>query len=123
MIFKKKFGSRAQPKRHSSAESGLPWSCTLSRGCGISTGIDPSTVRRKLTSRLGSVGQRCPTVSAEGNGQGGMLMSDSHYCLAVTTSIPNIHPFPHMGRTSRQTRRLHCWDGPLNCSALEGCGR
>ncbi|GFN81870.1 hypothetical protein PoB_000837600 [Plakobranchus ocellatus] len=66
-----------------------------------------------MTSRLGSVGQRCPPVSGEGNGQGGTL-SDSHYCRAVTTSTSTIHPFPHTGRTSRQTRRLHCRDGPLN---------
>ncbi|GFO04052.1 hypothetical protein PoB_003055700 [Plakobranchus ocellatus] len=45
--------------RHSSTVSGLPWSYTPSRGCGTSTGIDPSPIQRKLTSRLGSVGQRC----------------------------------------------------------------
>ncbi|GFN97256.1 hypothetical protein PoB_002376200 [Plakobranchus ocellatus] len=48
-----------------------------------------------MTSQLGSVGQRCPAVSGEGNGQGGMLMSDSHYCRAVTTSTSKILPFPH----------------------------
>ncbi|GFO47040.1 hypothetical protein PoB_007354500 [Plakobranchus ocellatus] len=41
--------------RHSSAVSGLPWSYTPSRGCGTSTGIDPSPIHRKMTSRLGSV--------------------------------------------------------------------
>ncbi|GFO20616.1 histone-lysine N-methyltransferase SETMAR [Plakobranchus ocellatus] len=61
-----------------------------------------------MTSRLGSVGQRCPPVSGEGSGQGGMLMSDSHYCRVVTTSTSRIHPSPHTGRTSRQTRRPHC---------------
>ncbi|GFN87514.1 hypothetical protein PoB_001402000 [Plakobranchus ocellatus] len=60
-----------------------------------------------MTSRLGSVGQRCPPVSGEGSGQGVMLMSDSHYCRAVTTSTSRIHPSPHSGRTSRQTRRPH----------------
>ncbi|GFO19366.1 hypothetical protein PoB_004587100 [Plakobranchus ocellatus] len=53
---------RAQPgghvARHSSAVSGLPWSYTPSRGCGTSAGIDPSPIQRKMTSRLGSVGQR-----------------------------------------------------------------
>ncbi|GFN94474.1 hypothetical protein PoB_002098000 [Plakobranchus ocellatus] len=39
-----------------------------------------------------------------------MLMSDSHYCRAVTTSTSRIHPSPHTGRTSRQTRRPHCGD-------------
>ncbi|GFO10264.1 hypothetical protein PoB_003676900 [Plakobranchus ocellatus] len=68
---------------------------------GTSTGIDPSPIQRKMTSRLGSVGQRCPPVSGEGSGQGGMLMSDSHYCRAVTTSTSRIHPSPHTGRTSR----------------------
>ncbi|GFO36941.1 hypothetical protein PoB_006344600 [Plakobranchus ocellatus] len=38
------------------------WSYTHSRGCGTSTGIDPSPIQRKMTSRLGSVGQRCPPV-------------------------------------------------------------
>ncbi|GFO08910.1 hypothetical protein PoB_003541500 [Plakobranchus ocellatus] len=69
-----------------------------------------------MTSRLGSVGQNCPPVSGEGSGQGGMLMSDSHYCRAVTTSTSRIHPSPHTGRTSRQTRRPHCGGGPLNYS-------
>ncbi|GFO33787.1 hypothetical protein PoB_006029200 [Plakobranchus ocellatus] len=69
-----------------------------------------------MTRRLGSVGQRCPPVSGEGSGQGGMLMSDSHYCRAVTTSTSRIHPSPHTGRTSRQTRRPHCGGGPLNNS-------
>ncbi|GFO05144.1 hypothetical protein PoB_003164900 [Plakobranchus ocellatus] len=45
-----------------------------------------------------------------------MLMSDSHYCRAVTTSTSRIHPSPHTGRTSRQTRRPHCGGGPLNYS-------
>ncbi|GFO23033.1 hypothetical protein PoB_004953800 [Plakobranchus ocellatus] len=96
--------------------SGLPWSYTPSRGCGASTGIDPSPIHRKMTSRLGSVDQRCPPVSGEGSGQGGMLKSDSHYCRAVTTSTSRIHPSPHTGRTSRQTRRPHCGGGPLNYS-------
>ncbi|GFN92612.1 hypothetical protein PoB_001911800 [Plakobranchus ocellatus] len=86
----------AQPRghvaRHFSAVSGLTWSYTPSRGCGTSTGMDPSPIQRKMTSRLGSVGQRCPPVSGEGSGQGGMLMSDSHYCRAVTTSTSRIHP-------------------------------
>ncbi|GFN87447.1 hypothetical protein PoB_001395300 [Plakobranchus ocellatus] len=69
-----------------------------------------------MTSRLGSMGQRCPPVLGEGSGQGGMLMSDSHYCRAVTTSTSRIHPSPHTGRTSRQTRRPHCGGGPLNYS-------
>ncbi|GFO34110.1 hypothetical protein PoB_006061500 [Plakobranchus ocellatus] len=47
-----------------------------------------------MTSRLGSVGQRCSPVSGEGSGQGGMLISDSHYCRAVTTSTSRIHPSP-----------------------------
>ncbi|GFN94350.1 hypothetical protein PoB_002085600 [Plakobranchus ocellatus] len=48
-----------------------------------------------MTSRLGSVGQRCPLVSGEGSGQSGMLMSDRHYCRAITTSTFRIHPSPH----------------------------
>ncbi|GFN93815.1 hypothetical protein PoB_002032100 [Plakobranchus ocellatus] len=36
-----------------------------------------------------------------------MLMSDSHYCRAVTTSTSRTHPSPHTGRTSRQTRCPH----------------
>ncbi|GFO25210.1 hypothetical protein PoB_005171500 [Plakobranchus ocellatus] len=47
-----------------------------------------------MTSRLGSVGQRCPPVSGEGSGQGGMLMSDSYYCRAITTSTSRIIPSP-----------------------------
>ncbi|GFN74858.1 hypothetical protein PoB_000136400 [Plakobranchus ocellatus] len=89
----------AQPRGHvgriSSAVPGLPWSYTASRGCGTSTGIDPSPIRRRMTSRLGSVGQRCPPVSGEGSGQEGMLMSDRHYCQAITTSTFRIHPSPH----------------------------
>ncbi|GFN88492.1 hypothetical protein PoB_001499800 [Plakobranchus ocellatus] len=46
-----------------------------------------------MTSQLGSLVQRCPPVSEEGNGRG-TLMSDSHYCQAFTTSTPRIHPFP-----------------------------
>ncbi|GFN97165.1 hypothetical protein PoB_002367100 [Plakobranchus ocellatus] len=114
------FSYEAQPgghiARHSSAVSGLPWSYTPSRGCGTSTGIDPSPIRREMTSRLGSVGPRCPPVSGEGSGQGGMLMGDSHYCRAVTTSTSRTHPSLHTGRTSRQTRRPHCGGGPLNYS-------
>ncbi|GFO07268.1 hypothetical protein PoB_003377300 [Plakobranchus ocellatus] len=45
-----------------------------------------------MTSLLGSVGQRCPLFSGEGNGQGGMLMSDLHYCRAFITSTSRIHP-------------------------------
>ncbi|GFN81142.1 hypothetical protein PoB_000764800 [Plakobranchus ocellatus] len=66
-----------------------------------------------MNSRFGSVGQRCPPVSGEGSGQGSMLMSDSHYCRAVTTSTSRFHPSPHTGRTSLQTRRPHCGGGPL----------
>ncbi|GFN90638.1 hypothetical protein PoB_001714400 [Plakobranchus ocellatus] len=73
-------------------------------------------IRRILTSRLGSVGGRCPPISGEGNGQGDMLMSDSHYCRTVTISISRIHTSPHTGRTSRQTRRPHCEGGHLNYS-------
>ncbi|GFO08869.1 hypothetical protein PoB_003537400 [Plakobranchus ocellatus] len=62
-----------------------------------------------MTSRLGSVGQRCPPVSGEGSGQGGMLISDSHYCRAVTTSTSRIHPSPHTGRTSRQNKAPTLW--------------
>ncbi|GFN87450.1 hypothetical protein PoB_001395600 [Plakobranchus ocellatus] len=90
--------------RHSSAMSGLPWSYTPSRGCGTSTGIDPSPIQRKMTSQLGSVGQWLslinmppwPLPSPE-SGQGGMLMSDSHFCRAVTTSTSRIHPSTHTG--------------------------
>ncbi|GFN87471.1 hypothetical protein PoB_001397700 [Plakobranchus ocellatus] len=64
--------------------------------------------------RWSSVGQCCPSVSGEGNGQRGMLVSDSHYCRAITTATPRIHPSPHTDRTSRQTRRPHCGGGPLN---------
>ncbi|GFN94147.1 hypothetical protein PoB_002065300 [Plakobranchus ocellatus] len=42
-----------------------------------------------------------------------MLMSDSHYCRAVTTSTPRTHLSPYTGRTSRQTRRPHCGGGPF----------
>ncbi|GFO24491.1 hypothetical protein PoB_005099600 [Plakobranchus ocellatus] len=95
---------------------GLPWSYTPSRGCETSPGIDSRPMQRKMTSRLGSVGQRCSPVSGERSGQGGMLMSDSHYCRAVTTSTSRIHPSPYTGRTSRQTRRPHCGGAPLNYS-------
>ncbi|GFO46959.1 hypothetical protein PoB_007346400 [Plakobranchus ocellatus] len=50
------------------------------RLCETSTGIDPSLIQRKLTSQL-----CCPLVSGEKDGQGGMLMSDIHYCRAITT--------------------------------------
>ncbi|GFN74896.1 hypothetical protein PoB_000140200 [Plakobranchus ocellatus] len=76
-----------------------------------------------MTSRLGSVGQRCPPVSGEGSGQRGMLMSDSHYCRAVTTSTSRIHPFPHTGRTSRQTRRPHCGDSTWEEKEVEDSRR
>ncbi|GFN93822.1 hypothetical protein PoB_002032800 [Plakobranchus ocellatus] len=69
-----------------------------------------------MTSRLGSVGQRSLPVSEEGSDQRGMLMSDRHYCRAVTTSISRIHPSLHTGRTSRQKRRPHCGGGLLNYS-------
>ncbi|GFN78469.1 hypothetical protein PoB_000497500 [Plakobranchus ocellatus] len=42
---------------------------TPSRGCGTSTKIDPSPIQRKLTGRLGGVGQHCPPISGEGNVQ------------------------------------------------------
>ncbi|GFO36063.1 hypothetical protein PoB_006256800 [Plakobranchus ocellatus] len=51
-------------------------------------------------------------VSGEGSGQGGMSMSDSHYCRAVITSTSRIHPFSHTGRTSRPTR-LWGWASQL----------
>ncbi|GFO37333.1 hypothetical protein PoB_006383800 [Plakobranchus ocellatus] len=55
----------AQPRGHiarlSSAVSGLPWSYTPNRGCGTSTGIDPSLIRRKMTCRLGSVESALPS--------------------------------------------------------------
>ncbi|GFN91500.1 hypothetical protein PoB_001800600 [Plakobranchus ocellatus] len=41
-----------------------------------------------------------------------MLMRDSHYCRAITTSTSRIHHSTHTGRTSRQTRRPHCGGGP-----------
>ncbi|GFO10691.1 hypothetical protein PoB_003719600 [Plakobranchus ocellatus] len=94
------FGDRygAQPRGHvariSSAVPRLPWSYIPSRGCGTSTGIDPSPIRRRMTSRLGSVGQRRPPISGEGCGRRGMMMSDRHYCRAVTTSISRIQPSP-----------------------------
>ncbi|GFO32067.1 hypothetical protein PoB_005857200 [Plakobranchus ocellatus] len=66
------------------------------------------------------VGRRCPPVSGEGNRQRGMLMSVSHYCRAVTTSTPKIHPSPHTGRTSRQTRRPHCGVGLSIIPSTEG---
>ncbi|GFO00802.1 hypothetical protein PoB_002730700 [Plakobranchus ocellatus] len=69
-----------------------------------------------MTSRLGGLSQHCPPVSGEGTCQRGMMVSDSHYCRAVTTSISRIHPSPHTGRTSRQTRCPHCGGGPLNYS-------
>ncbi|GFN93112.1 hypothetical protein PoB_001961800 [Plakobranchus ocellatus] len=50
------------------AVPGLPWSYTPSRGCGTSIGIDPSPIQKNLTSQLGSMSQRCPSVSGEGNG-------------------------------------------------------
>ncbi|GFO26997.1 hypothetical protein PoB_005350200 [Plakobranchus ocellatus] len=118
---------RAQPKGHvariPSAVPGLPWSYTPSRGCGTSTVIDPSPIQRKLTSRLGSVGRRCPPVSGEGNGQRGMLVSDSRYCRAVTTSTCRIHNSPHTGRTSRQTRRPHCADSTWKEKEVEDSRR
>ncbi|GFO04564.1 hypothetical protein PoB_003106900 [Plakobranchus ocellatus] len=85
-------------------------------GVGPLLGLTRALFREKMTSRLGSVRQRCPPVSGEGSGQGGTLMSDSHYCGAVTTSTSRIHPWIHTGRTSRQTRHPHCGGGPLNYS-------
>ncbi|GFN98584.1 hypothetical protein PoB_002509000 [Plakobranchus ocellatus] len=76
-----------------------------------------------MTSRLGSVGQRCPPVSGEGSGQGGMLMGDSHYCRAVTTSSSRIYPSPHTGCTSRQTRRPHCGESTLEEKEVEDSRR
>ncbi|GFN87430.1 hypothetical protein PoB_001393600 [Plakobranchus ocellatus] len=70
-----------------------------------------------MTSRLGSVGQRCPTVSGEGNGQGGMLVSDSPYCRAVTISSSRIHPSPHTGRTSGK-QGAHTVGSPLTTSTV-----
>ncbi|GFO02028.1 hypothetical protein PoB_002853300 [Plakobranchus ocellatus] len=67
-----------------------------------------------MTSRLGSVGQRCHPISGEGNGQGCMFMRDSHYCRTVTTSTSRIYPSPHAGRISRQPRRPHCGGASLN---------
>ncbi|GFO26994.1 hypothetical protein PoB_005349900 [Plakobranchus ocellatus] len=109
--------------RHSSAVLGLPWSYTPSRRCGTSTGIDPCPIKRKMTSRLGSVGQRCPTVSGERSGQGGILMSDSHYCRAVTTSTSRIHPSPLYGShlSANKTPTLWGWASQL-FPAPEGYG-
>ncbi|GFO01353.1 hypothetical protein PoB_002785800 [Plakobranchus ocellatus] len=102
---------RSQIKGHvariSSAVAKLSWSYTPSRGCGTFTGIDPSLIQRKMCSRFGRVGRRCPPILGEGNGQGGMLMSGGHYCRAFTTSTTRIRPSPHTGRTSRKTRRPH----------------
>ncbi|GFN81307.1 hypothetical protein PoB_000781300 [Plakobranchus ocellatus] len=66
---------------------GYPGAILPAQGVETSTGIDPSPIQKKLTSRLGSI-------SGEGNGQRGMLMSNRHYCRAVTTSTPRIHPSP-----------------------------
>ncbi|GFN94994.1 hypothetical protein PoB_002150000 [Plakobranchus ocellatus] len=63
-------------------------------GCGTSTGIDPSPIQRELTSRLGSIGQRCPPILKEEKGQGGLLMSDSYYCRTVTIPTPGSTPPP-----------------------------
>ncbi|GFO06199.1 hypothetical protein PoB_003270400 [Plakobranchus ocellatus] len=55
------FSSKApQPRGHvqiSSTVRGLPLSYTLNRRCETPTGIDPSPIQRKLTSRLGSMEQ------------------------------------------------------------------
>ncbi|GFN78708.1 hypothetical protein PoB_000521400 [Plakobranchus ocellatus] len=92
----------AQPRGHiawiSSAVPGIPLSYTNSRG--TCTGIDPSHIQRKLISRLGA----WVSVSEEGKVQGGMLMSDSHYCRAITTSTSRTNPSFHTSRTSQQTR-------------------
>ncbi|GFO13702.1 hypothetical protein PoB_004020700 [Plakobranchus ocellatus] len=52
-----------------------------------------------------------------------MLMSDSHYCRAVTTSTSRIHPYPQTGRTSRQTRRPHCGDSTWEGKEVEDSRR
>ncbi|GFO18321.1 hypothetical protein PoB_004482600 [Plakobranchus ocellatus] len=54
---------------------------TPSRRCGSSTGIKQGPIERKVTSRLGSINQCCPTVLREGSGHGWVLSSDGHYCL------------------------------------------
>ncbi|GFO47898.1 hypothetical protein PoB_007440300 [Plakobranchus ocellatus] len=87
---------------------------TPNGGCGSSTGIDPSPIQRKLTSRLDNVDQRCPPFSGEGNGQRCMLVSDSHYCLAVTTSTPGIHPSPiRVAPHGKQGARTVGWASQL----------
>ncbi|GFO41826.1 hypothetical protein PoB_006833100 [Plakobranchus ocellatus] len=47
-----------------------------------------------MSSRLGSIGQHCPPLSGEENGQGGMLVNDSHYCRAVPPQPPGSTPPP-----------------------------
>ncbi|GFN96530.1 hypothetical protein PoB_002303600 [Plakobranchus ocellatus] len=51
-----------------------------------------------------------------------MLMTDtdSHYCRAITTLTCRIHPSPHRGRTSWQTRRPHCGGGLSTISSTGG---
>ncbi|GFO04506.1 hypothetical protein PoB_003101100 [Plakobranchus ocellatus] len=68
-----------------------------------------------MTSRLGSMGQRCPPVSGEGSGQGGMLMSDSHYCRTVTTSTSQDPPLPPYGShlTANKAPTLWGWASQL----------
>ncbi|GFO46800.1 hypothetical protein PoB_007330500 [Plakobranchus ocellatus] len=115
---------RAQPRghvvRHSSAVSGLPWSYTLSKGCGASTEIYPSPIQRKLTSRLGSVDRRCPPVSGEGNGQRSIMVSDCHYCRAVNLQDPPLFPYgSHL--TANKAPTLWGWASQL-FPAPEGYG-
>ncbi|GFN96234.1 hypothetical protein PoB_002274000 [Plakobranchus ocellatus] len=100
---------------------GLPWSYTPSRGCGTSTGIDPSPIQRKLTSQLGSVGQHCSPVLGEGNGQRGTLMSDSHNCWALTTSTPGSTPSYRSHLTANKAPTLWEWSSQL-FSAPEDSG-
>ncbi|GFO46830.1 hypothetical protein PoB_007333500 [Plakobranchus ocellatus] len=71
-----------------------------------------------MTSRLGSVGQHCPPISGKGSGQGGMLMSDSHYCRAVTPQPPGSTPYgSHL--TANKAPTLWGWASQL-FSAPEG---
>ncbi|GFN93764.1 hypothetical protein PoB_002027000 [Plakobranchus ocellatus] len=90
------FSSRTpRPSRSPTKGTGCPDLQRCARAWfGTFTGIEPSPIQRKLTIRLGSMGQRCPPVSREGDGQRGMLVSDSHYCRAVITSNLRFHLSP-----------------------------